>query len=108
MLHLTRCVCVCVCVCVSGQNTAYNSQREFQDQGIICVRNLKQTMKVGGRKILPAPGEVAAVLSGKYTKIQKLYLPGDRTKSIKIHAVTVRVLHTLFIPLSRRGQLFVY
>lgn len=71
------------------QGTAFDKTREFQDQGIICLRNLKTVLKVGGRRILPEPSELSAVLDGKYTKIQKLYLPGDRTKSIKINAVTV-------------------
>jgi myosin-15 len=70
------------------QNTAFNKDREFQDQAIICLRNLKQTVKIGGRKVFPDQGELNAVLAGKYTKIQKLFLPGDRTKSIKIHAAT--------------------
>ena len=60
-------------------------------QGLICLRNLKQTMKHGGRRELPDVTEIAAIISGKYTKIQKLYLPGERTKSIKINAVTVRM-----------------
>lgn len=70
------------------QNTAFNKDREFQDQAIICLRNLRHTLKFGGRKIFPDSAEMHAVLAGKYTKIQKLFLPGDRTKSIKIHAVT--------------------
>ena len=82
----------------------------FLDQAMICLRNLKQTRKFGGRKVLPdglklltnldritclyaiAVAEIGAVLAGKYTKIQRLALPGDRSKSIKIHAVTVRLL----------------
>eukprot|EP00039_Didymoeca_costata_P014654 m.239349 g.239349 ORF g.239349 m.239349 type:complete len:2341 (+) comp16067_c0_seq1:94-7116(+) len=71
------------------QATAANSEIEFQDQAIFCLRNLKQTLRYGGRKIVPDAGELTAILSGKYTKIQKLYLPGERTKSIKINAVTV-------------------
>lgn len=70
------------------QSTAFDNQREFQDQGMLCLRNLKQTMRLGGRRILPAHNELNAILSGKYTKIQKLYLPGEQTKSIKISAVT--------------------
>lgn len=71
------------------QTNAFTPQREFRDQGLICLRNLKQTMRHGGRRELPDVTELAAVIGGKYTKIQKLYLPGERTKSIKINAVTV-------------------
>jgi len=71
------------------QTNAFTPQREFRDQAIIALRNLKQTMRYGGRRELPDVTEIAAIISGKYTKIQKLYLPGDRTKSIKINAVTV-------------------
>ncbi len=44
------------------QSTALNSDREFQAQGIICLRNLKQTMKYGGRKVPADVAEVTAVL----------------------------------------------
>ena len=71
------------------QNTGMNKDREFQDQAIFCLRNLKQTIKHGGRKVVPDVGELSAIICGKYTKIQKLFLPGERTKSIKINAVTV-------------------
>lgn len=71
------------------QATALSSQHEFQDQGIFCLRNLKQTVRTGGRRISPDKAELIAVVNGKYTKIQKLYLPGNRSKSIKINAVTI-------------------
>lgn len=71
------------------QNTAYNLNREFHDEAVLCIRNLKQTMRLGGRRKLPAEGEVRAVIEGKYQKIQKLYMPGDRTKSIKVTSVMV-------------------
>jgi len=72
------------------QATAMSPQHEFQDQGIFCLRNLKQTVRTGGRRISPDKAELIAVINGKYTKIQKLYLPGEgKSKSIKINAVTI-------------------
>ena len=69
-LSLTR-VCVRARANRYLQATAFDNKREFQDQGIICLRNLKQTMRLGGRRMLPDFGEVSAILGGKYTKIQK-------------------------------------
>jgi myosin-15 len=66
-------------------------------QAVIALRNLKQTMRYGGRRELPDVTEIAAIISGKYTKIQKLYMPGDRTKSIKINAITVGSSVAVFI-----------
>lgn len=57
-----------------SQGTALDNKREFQDQGIIALRNLKQTMKLAGRRMLPDVHEISAILAGKYTKIQKLYV----------------------------------
>ena len=33
--------------------------------------------------------EISAIIAGKYTKIQRLLLPGNVSKSIKIQAVSV-------------------
>eukprot|EP00043_Microstomoeca_roanoka_P020309 m.244078 g.244078 ORF g.244078 m.244078 type:complete len:730 (+) comp17143_c8_seq5:10808-12997(+) len=71
------------------QAIAYNPNREFRDEAAICLQNLKATMRYGGRTKLPDRHEVMALIQGKFKKIQKLYLPGDRTKSIKVHASTV-------------------
>lgn len=70
------------------QSMALNSDRAYHAQGAVCIRNLKQTMKFGGRKVLPDVGEFTAVMACKYARIQKVFLPGERTKSVKIHATT--------------------
>eukprot|EP01147_Barroeca_monosierra_P001592 gene1592-4733_t len=71
------------------QAIAYNPQREYRDEAAICLQNVKATVRYGGRAKLPNRQEVLAVIQGKFKKIQKLYLPGDRTKSIKVHASIV-------------------
>ena len=71
------------------QSIAYNTQREFRDEASICLQNVKATIRCGGRRKLPNSMEVKALIQGKFKKIQKLYLPGNRTKSIKVHASTV-------------------
>lgn len=75
LISLLRCWCAVADFGGGPQGTALDNKREFQDQGIICLRNLKQTMKFGGRRMLPDMNEISAILSGKYTKIQKLWVP---------------------------------
>ena len=64
------------------QTTAYTQGREFNgwfyhshaalmaaaDQALICLRNLRQTMKLGGRKVLPDGAIVQACPSGRLAR----------------------------------------
>jgi len=51
------------------QNSAFTLTREFHDEAAICLRNLNQTLKFGGRQKLPSDGEVKAVLLGRLAVI---------------------------------------
>lgn len=71
------------------QDVASDSAREFHHHAALIDRYLSKTIRYGGRKIMPSAAEVEAVNQGRHTKIQKIFFPGDSTKSIKVNAVTV-------------------
>ncbi|EDQ87051.1 uncharacterized protein MONBRDRAFT_27813 [Monosiga brevicollis MX1] len=71
------------------QNTAFRLTREFHDEAAICLRNFNQTLKFGGRQKLPSAAEIHALLLGRYQKLQKIFLMGNRAKSVKLHSTMV-------------------
>eukprot|EP00049_Salpingoeca_infusionum_P014556 m.275108 g.275108 ORF g.275108 m.275108 type:complete len:2303 (+) comp15693_c0_seq2:157-7065(+) len=79
------------------QSFAYNSARDFHGEAGIALRNLKQTIKYGGRKRLPDRGEVSAVIRGSYSRTFKIFMPGDRMKTLRFAstAVIADVLRTV-------------
>jgi hypothetical protein len=66
-----------------------DSQKNFSNVASLCDRYLSKTIRCGGRKIMPSAPELEALKLNRNTKIQRIFLPGDHTKSIKVNAVTV-------------------
>eukprot|EP00117_Sycon_ciliatum_P037453 scpid4622/ scgid28017/ Unconventional myosin-XV; Unconventional myosin-15 len=71
------------------QVTAQDTKREFHSTASICESNMKLTSRLGGRKDPPGKLELKALASGRHTKRQMFYLPGDMTKVVKIKTCTI-------------------
>uniref|UniRef100_A0A7E4VLF9 MyTH4 domain-containing protein n=1 Tax=Panagrellus redivivus TaxID=6233 RepID=A0A7E4VLF9_PANRE len=68
---------------------ANDPRRPFNGTANLCLINLQQTLKYGGRKFILTAAEVEAITSGKNVKRQAYEFPGDQKKLISTRTITV-------------------
>ncbi|XP_072043238.1 unconventional myosin-XV-like [Amphiura filiformis] len=61
-------------------------QPQFVNIAMMCVQNLRQTFKYGGRKALPGNDEVYSILRGRFVNRQPFMLPGNILVNLKVTA----------------------
>lgn len=68
---------------------AQDYRRSEQATAEVCVHNLQQTMKYGGRRNVPTEQEVSAITRGEMSRPQTYFLPGGFKQALATTASTV-------------------
>lgn len=68
---------------------AVDHRRAYHGTAQLCLQNLRQTMRYGGRKYLLSGMEVEEITNGKILKRQVFTLPGGMKKVVNTGSVTV-------------------
>ncbi|GFW99206.1 unconventional myosin-XV [Trichonephila clavipes] len=71
------------------ETAAQDNRRIEQETAQICIKNLKQTIKYGGRRNVPSENEVQNITEGKLSKQQAYFLPGGIQISLLTSSSTV-------------------
>ncbi|KHJ96970.1 myTH4 domain protein, partial [Oesophagostomum dentatum] len=71
-----------------GEN-ADDHRRAYHGTAQLCLQNLQQTMRYGGRKYLLSGMEVEEITNGKILKRQAYILPGGSRKVVNTKSITV-------------------
>lgn len=71
------------------ETAAYDKRRAFHGTALVCLHNLRKTLKYGGRKNVPSIEEIAAISAGRNSKRQIYRLPGGTERVINTKSTTV-------------------
>lgn len=71
------------------ETAAYDKRRAYHGTAMVCLQNLRKTMKYGGRKNVPSVEEIMAISAGRNAKRQIYRLPGGTERVINTKCTTV-------------------
>ncbi|KAG5317858.1 MYO15 protein, partial [Pseudoatta argentina] len=71
------------------ETAAYDKRRAYHGTAIVCLQNLRKTVKYGGRKNVPSVEEIMAISAGRNAKRQIYRLPGGTERVINTKCTTV-------------------
>ncbi|GAU92977.1 hypothetical protein RvY_04984-2 [Ramazzottius varieornatus] len=71
------------------ETAAYDKRRPYHGTALVCLQNLRKTLKYGGRKNVPSVDEVTAIAAGRSSKRQLYLLPGGIEKILNTKSTTV-------------------
>ena len=71
------------------ETEAFDKRRGFQGTALVCLQNLRKTLRYGGRKNVPSFDEITAITSGRNSKRQMYRLPGGTERVINTKSTSV-------------------
>ncbi|XP_024893255.1 unconventional myosin-XV isoform X2 [Temnothorax curvispinosus] len=71
------------------ETAAYDKRRAYHGTAMVCLQNLRKTVKYGGRKNVPSVEEIMAISAGRNAKRQIYRLPGGTERVINTKCTTV-------------------
>lgn len=71
------------------ETAAYDKRRAYCSVALLCLQNLRKTLKYLGRKNVPSIEEIAATSAGRNSKRQIYRLPGGTERVINTKSTTV-------------------
>jgi myosin XV, putative len=71
------------------ETSAFDKRRAYYAIAMVCLQNLRKTMKYNGRKNVPSIEEIAAIAAGRNSKRQMYRLPGGTERIINTKSSTV-------------------
>ncbi|KAK2711001.1 hypothetical protein QYM36_012239 [Artemia franciscana] len=71
------------------ESAAYDKRRAYHGTALVCLQNLRKTIRYGGRKNVPSIEEITALTAGRNAKRQIYQLPGGTERIINTKSTTV-------------------
>ena len=71
------------------ETAAYDKRRAYHGTAMVCLQNLRKTIKYGGRKNAPSIEEITAITAGRNSKRQMYRLPGGTERVINTKSTSV-------------------
>ena len=71
------------------ETSAYDKRRAYHATALLCLQNIRKTLKYNGRKNVPSVEEIAAISAGRNSKRQMYRLPGGTERIINTTSTTV-------------------
>ncbi|XP_046454243.1 unconventional myosin-XV-like isoform X3 [Daphnia pulex] len=68
---------------------AYDKRRAYHGTAMVCLQNLRKTLRYGGRKNMPSIEEIAALTAGRNSKRQMYRLPGGTERVINTQSTSI-------------------
>ncbi|EFX88395.1 hypothetical protein DAPPUDRAFT_191611 [Daphnia pulex] len=71
------------------ETAAYDKRRAYHGTAMVCLQNLRKTLRYGGRKNVPSIEEITAITAGRNSKRQMYRLPGGTERVINTKSTSV-------------------
>ncbi len=74
---------------------------------MVCLQNLRKTLRYGGRKNVPSIEEITAITAGRNSKRQMYRLPGGTERVINTKSTSVVQVHVVFFLTHRLADIVI-